>query len=40
MNTPYLGDNLSILQNSESIGVFIDAGNVFFTQKNMKWKID
>jgi uncharacterized LabA/DUF88 family protein len=41
MNTLYLDDNLPILQKlPQPIGVFIDAGNVFFTQKNMKWKID
>jgi len=36
-----LTKNLLIPQNlPEPIGVFVDAGNVFFTQKNMKWKID
>jgi uncharacterized LabA/DUF88 family protein len=34
-------DNLEILQNlPQPVGVFVDAGNVFFTQKTIGWNID
>ena len=40
-NQLILGDNLEVLRSlPQPIGVFIDGGNIFFSQKNMGWNID